>query len=447
MEPIVQKHCQVCHVTGGIGPFPLFTYEDARAEAPLMALETGTGVMPPWGAVETPDCTPRFGWKGDARLSADEIATIKAWNDQGAVEGNPSDAPPPVTPAPMGLSGVQLEIAPPAAYTLTDTSTDQFRCYVLDPKLTAMSYVNGTYIVPGNPSIVHHALVFADPSKQSPALVTDQTTNSYDCFGGPGFTNTALVSAWAPGGQPIEYPSDVGQGLAAGTLLVMQVHYHPHSSTANLGPDQTKVQIRWTSGMPAHPAVPVLAGNFDFPVGSPKAPLAGTGLLPGPDDPPSGPAFDIPAGVKGHTETMQFTIPSSQGSAAADAGADASASAPKPLKILAIAGHQHYVGTAVDITINRQNPSAANPASECLLSIPAWNFDWQRLYSYDTSIDQLPTALPGDVVQIKCTYDNTLDNPKLSASLLDRRLSAPVDVKLGETTLDEMCLGAFVFIQ
>jgi hypothetical protein len=87
------------------------------------------------------------------------------------------------------------------------------------------------------------------------------------------------------------------------------------------------------------------------------------------------------------------------------------------------------------------------PANECLLAIPRWDFDWQRFYFYDAPIGDLPIAGPGDVVQIKCTYDNTMDNAKLAASLSDRGLTQPQDVKLGETTLDEMCLGAFVFIQ
>jgi hypothetical protein len=112
--------------------------------------------------------------------------------------------------------------------------------------------------------------------------------------------------------------------------------------------------------------------------------------------------------------------------------------------LAAIAGHEHYVGTAVQITIDRAAPQPDQPASECLLSIPRWDFDWQREYSYDVPLDQAPTAAPGDVVKIKCTYNNTLMNPKVVQSLLDQGLSAPQTVRLGETTLDEMCLGAFL---
>jgi hypothetical protein len=422
VEPILQNSCQRCHITGGIAPFPLVTYQDAKDNAPEIVIQTSQGSMPPWGAVATSSCTPRLGWQNDVQLSSSAIATLSAWYAAGTLEGDPADAPPPVAPAPTTLLNPSLVLKPPAPFSITSGTSDQFRCFVLDPKLTATEYVNGTFFVPGNATIVHHALVFTDPAGASKALVTDQATQSYDCFGGPNVTNTALLAAWAPGGVPVDYPPNSGAPLDPGTLLVMQVHYHPHSATAVLGPDQTTFQMRFSPSLPTHVAATYLIGNFDTAVSG------GTGLLPGPDDPPSGPAFVIPPNVSGHTETMQFTVPALL----------------PPMHIAAIAGHEHYVGTSVDITIHRANPQADQPADECLLSIPQWDFNWQRIYSYDGTLDQVPVASAGDVVQIKCTYDNTLNNPFVVQSLLDQGLSSPTTVKLGETTLDEMCLGAFL---
>jgi hypothetical protein len=430
VERILQQSCQPCHVTGGIAPFSLANYGEARPYAALIAAQTSAGRMPPWGAVESAGCAPRFKWKNDVRLTTDAIATLQGWSDQGALEGNPQDAPPPITPVPITLGGAQLELAPSAPYAIVDPAADQFRCFVLDPMLAATSYIDGTFIVPGNPSIVHHALVFADPARASEALVTDASTRSYDCFGGPGFSNTSLVTAWAPGGVPIEYPADVGAQIDPGTLLVMQVHYHPHSATASLAPDQTKLELRFATSKPGHLASTLLLGNFNSAVAT-TGNLAGIGLLPGPDDPASGPVFDIPPNVKGHTETMQVTVPAGSPS----------------FRIVGVAGHEHYVGSSVDITLTRRNPAErAAPASDCLLSIPKWDFDWQRFYAYDTPLDALPTAAPGDVLRITCTYDNTMGNTRLASSLRERALSVPQDVKLGETTLDEMCLGAFLLI-
>jgi hypothetical protein len=420
--PIFQKSCQRCHIAGGIAPFPLVTYDDARTYASEIVVETSQGLMPPWGAVATPSCTPRFGWQDNTQLPSADIATLGAWDKDGTLEGNPADAPPPVQPIANTLDNPSLVLKPPAPFSITSGTSDQFRCFVLDPKLAATEYVNGTFFVPGNPTIVHHALVFTDPDGASKALVTDQATQSYDCFGGPNVSNTALLAAWAPGGVPVDYPPDSGATLAPGTLLVMQVHYHPHSATAVLGPDQTSFQMRFATATPTHIAATYLIGNFNTAV------VSGTGLLPGPDDPASGPAFIIPPNVTAHTETMQFTVPAIF----------------PTMHIAAVAGHQHYVGTSVDITIQRANPQPNQPANECLLSIPNWDFNWQRIYAYDATLDQVPSASPGDIVQIKCTYNNTLANPFVEQSLLDQGLSAPRTVTLGETTLDEMCLGAFL---
>ena len=52
----------------------------------------------------------------------------------------------------------------------------------------------------------------------------------------------------------------------------------------------------------------------------------------------------------------------------------------------------------------------------------------------------------GDKLKLKCTYDNSMDNPYVVRALHEQKLTAPIDVHLGETTLDEMCLGAFTFL-
>ena len=44
---------------------------------------------------------------------------------------------------------------------------------------------------------------------------------------------------------------------------------------------------------------------------------------------------------------------------------------------------------------------------------------------------------------LKCTYDDTLDNPILRDGLEPQGLSEPVDVFPGEGAMDEVCLGLF----
>ena len=96
----------------------------------------------------------------------------------------------------------------------------------------------------------------------------------------------------------------------------------------------------------------------------------------------------------------------------------------------------HYVGVDEKISLAK-----ADGSSECLMQIPHWDFDWQRRYDYDAAIENLPRLGPGDHLGIRCTYDNTLENPRVAESLMAQGLSAPHAVALGETTLDEMCLA------
>ncbi|HEX7452635.1 MAG TPA: hypothetical protein VF294_10135 [Polyangiaceae bacterium] len=412
LEPILQKSCQSCHVAGGIAPFPLLTYKDAFPVAEDMAGETAAKIMPPWHAENTDECTVPLGWKNDIRLSDAEIALFKAWVDAGRPEGDPADAPPPRAPTP-GLPGVQQELKPPAAFSVAP-GADQFRCFVMDPKLLKDSYVNGMFVIPGNSAVVHHVLVFSDPTAASAAKADE--SGSYDCFGSVGVPNSELLMAWTPGGVPLEYPSNVAAVVGKGSLIVMQVHYHPHSAT-DMTTDQTRVQLRFIDTAPEWQAITKLIGNF------PGQAASGDGLLPGPDDPASGPKFIIPANAKAHTETMQYTY---RGLKAGGV----------PPKLYGVGGHMHYVGVDEKITVQRADNTEA-----CLMQIPHWDFDWQRRYDYDASIENLPELATGDKLIIRCTYNNTMDNLAVAASLNQQGLTAPHDVVLGETTLDEMCLA------
>ena len=101
----------------------------------------------------------------------------------------------------------------------------------------------------------------------------------------------------------------------------------------------------------------------------------------------------------------------------------------------------HYIGVDVKATIER----AGSSGPECLLQVPDWDFDWQGRYFYDVPIEQAPTIGPGDRITVRCTYDNTLANPFVRRALLENGLEDPMDVYLGDGTLDEMCwLGMYV---
>ena len=424
IEPVLQKRCQSCHSPGHIAPFSLVSYDEARGAAGLMVQQTRSHAMPPWGAVSTPDCQPRFGWKDDMRLQEAEIALFEKWVADGVPEGDPKDAPAPFMPPPAGLPDMQIEMAPVTSFISSGTN-DQFQCFVMDPGFTRPAYLNGWHFVAGNTKVVHHALMFvtADPTSAAMVRAKGGATGSYPCFGGPGpGIAVRLVGAWAPGVVPAELPPDVATTVQPGSVMVMQIHYHP----AGLGnqPDATRFQMRFLAAPPAWQLVTTLIGNF-----ATHNATTGDGLQP---DENGKVQFLIPANSTKVLDQV-FTLPPTIGGT------------PLPeLRLLQVGAHMHYVGRDMRISVVR-GPTITNgdPPSECLLETPSWDFNWQRGYAYDTALDNLPRLHAGDKLMMRCVYDNTLRNPFVAEALKQQGLDQPRDVHLGESTLDEMCLGVF----
>lgn len=429
IAPLVAKKCVGCHQTGGIAPMSLESYASAQPYARQMLAEVVAGAMPPWSARATDECTPPYPLKDDPTLTDDEVSQLKAWVDNGAVEGAASNTPLPA-PAQRALDSVDLELPIPTTINV-DGGSDQLLCFTLDPQLDQDAWVNGVQVNPGNPEIVHHVLVFTDPQGQGVTLAGDK--GYYPCFGGPQLDpppagsdqpSFALLGAWAPGGVPTVTPTDVAMQLPAGSHLVMQVHYHPHDGVHSGTDSSTSVDLRFAPTAPRLVGQLSLLGNISQQDWD-KAGGVGYGLRPGPDDPPGGQAvFSIPPNVSGHTETERILIPEAKGV--------------KDYLVWGIATHMHYVGT--DMKIDLLHPDGS---SDCMLQTPKWDFNWQRVYYYDTPLAAAPVANFGDVIEMRCTYDNTMDNPQVVTALDQQGLTAPKTVTLGETSLDEMCLGAF----
>jgi hypothetical protein len=97
----------------------------------------------------------------------------------------------------------------------------------------------------------------------------------------------------------------------------------------------------------------------------------------------------------------------------------------------------HYVGVDMKIWVERDGEEL------CWLQTPRWDFNWQRLYDVDAPLGSLPVVKGGDVIKLRCTYNNTLDNPFLAKALSEQGLSEPITVGVGESSLDEMCAMLF----
>lgn len=491
VSPILQARCTGCHAEGGVAPFALDTYATARPLANLIIDTIEAGTMPPWGAQETDACTPRLGFKDDIRLTDAEKATIRGWVDAGAPEGDPANALPRApTPSPVDLPDLTREVAPSAAFTAAG-ERDQFRCFVLDPGNAEETYINGVHFIPGDPAVVHHILLYLDRTGQSEGMKDGAPDGGYDCFGGPGFDAPELIAPWAPGSVPTELPDGVGVPVPAGARLVMQIHYHPIAGETH--EDTTTVQLRETNVSPEYFGLSILIGNFNDQDDN------GDGLQA---DTNGEVEFMIPAGAKDHVEKMKFTIPPDYegrpspgafiyavGSHMHYVGTDMKIEFKRAPKTAACTAEQiapldtclaaecaamegadlvdcavekcgahlaPLAGPCLDCLGARPNDRSSctavrsfdqygaipeQPAEECLVQTPAYNFEWQRWYVYDEpEINKLPFLAPGDTIEATCVYDNSMDNPFVRRALQERGLTEPADVVLGDETLDEMCL-------
>ncbi len=424
IETILQDRCQRCHSTGGIAPFALETYEDIAGIAPLAKQKVVSREMPPWGAFDDDACKVQHRFKDDLRMTDEELAKFVGWVDNGMPRGDDSMRPGKKTFPAAGLANKTDTFKMAAPYHVEGSGKDDIRCFPIDPHLTADQWVGGVNVLPGNTQVVHHAIVFVDPKRES--IAKAGAAGSYPCFGGPGTSNPSLLVAWAPGAQPVSFAEDTGMKIAKDAMLVMQVHYHPAGGG---GDDQTGVEIRRIEGKPTWAASILLAGNAESADGFIK-------LLPGPADPATGPAFMIPANAAKHTESMELTLP------------DTIQNFPLPMSSLLGAGsHMHWAGVDLKIEIERRNPGPGQPAKECLLGTPKYDFNWQRGYEFDETLENLPTIGPGDKLRFTCTYNNTMSNKNIVRALAESRQASPSDIRLGEETMDEMCLGVLITVR
>ncbi len=231
IAPIFYAKCTACHHTGGIAPFSLTDYTTAYTNRMAIKYDVQNGIMPPW----PPDTTyTRF--HGERILTADEKQKIIDWVNQGAPSGNLALQPPPPTYTNTyqlpGTPDLVVKIPP---LTSSATTSDEYVCISVPSGLTQNRMIRAYEIVPGNPSIVHHAIVTADTSNSFPPGIYN------NCFS----TATDVgIGGYAPGQGPTIFPqvepAKFGILLPANSNIVFQMHY-PKGSAGQV--DSTQIRF------------------------------------------------------------------------------------------------------------------------------------------------------------------------------------------------------------
>src|SRR5258705_1903486 len=154
----------------------------------------------------------------------------------GHVPGSP---PPPTAPLRDGERFVQVGLA--AAYKPAPPpgGTDEYRCFLIDPKLNEASFITGSQFLPENNEIVHHAILYKiAASEVDHAKSVDAATDGdgWRCFGGTGLSSSfsfggaaageTYIGGWAPGGKESLIAGIAGYRVEPGSQIVLQVHYN-----------------------------------------------------------------------------------------------------------------------------------------------------------------------------------------------------------------------------
>lgn len=344
--------------------------------------------------------------------------------------------PPRAEPAalrPLRPGERRMTLTMPEAYTPsapTGVGTDDYRCFLLDPHLTRPTWLTGTNVLPGNPDVVHHVILFqVPPDAVAEAERLDDRTpgEGWTCFGGSGLRadfagldDANWLGAWAPGGRESVSRRGYGVRLAPGSRVVMQVHYN---LLAGAEPDRSGTQIRIASGRRgASTLTPLHTYLMPAPVELPCRPGHGGGPL---CDRGAAMADVVQRfGPVGDTNTWLHllcgtdVVPSETSSCTRTLN--------RPMTVLGVAGHMHLLGRSITITTNRGTSRA-----RAVLRIPVWDFDDQGARPI------APVHLAaGDTVTVTCRHVQWLRDRLPAFEGQQERY-----VVWGEGTTDEMCLG------
>lgn len=207
---IFNKHCYDCHRRGDIGPFDISVYEEVRGWADMICEVIDNGRMPPWHA------NKEHGKFMNARsMSLEEIEKVKRWVSEGSPLGSASEG----VPWKEVDSGWRLPKEPDLIVSMRDRpyripaeGTVDYQYFVVDPKLTEDKWVDAAQVIPGNLSVVHHAIVFIRPPDGTP------------------FSGTSWLTAYVPGQRVSGFPSGHARFVPAGSKFVFQMHYTPNGT-------------------------------------------------------------------------------------------------------------------------------------------------------------------------------------------------------------------------
>jgi hypothetical protein len=383
--PILQKNCQECHRPGAIAPMSFMTFQETRpyARAIVKAVESRT--MPPWFA------DPTIGHFENARvLTNREIATIAAWAEKGAAEGDAKDKPAPIVfNEGWTIGKPDIVVTMPKDIELPATGTIDQQNVLVYAHFDKDVWVKAAEVRPGNPKAVHHMKAWIRPPnsnwmKDAPEGVLYSPPRGAVGVDGPpqmaplsetGYRPVQdILAKYNPGVAGQEFATgNAAKFIAAGSDIIFEVHY---TATGKPETDRSSVGIVLADEPPKQrhlTTTAISARDFEIPAGAPSQE------------------------VRGETVVNE------------------------PAKLVWVQPHMHYRAKDYELTV-------VYPSGEekTILRVPNYRFDWQVGYELAEPLD-LP---PGTKVKTVAHYDNSRAN-KFNPD-------PTKDVRYGPQSWDEM---------
>ena len=346
VAPILFKSCVECHRPTGMAPMSLLTFDDARPWARAVKQKVVAREMPPWGADPT---VGRF--SNDVSLKPAEIATISAWVDGGAPQGNPADLPEAPTFAEgwsIGKPDYIFTMQKP--FTVPADGTVPYLYMTIPTNLKEDIWIRGVELKPTDRRVVHHIISDlvegnGQPPDPEPKLRKDPSRK--ELGGGLG----GLV----PGRLYGLYEEGVARKIPAGTDIVLQMHY---TTIGQVVTDQTQIGVVLAKEPPSALRAEVGGGaipNISFVI------------------PPGDPNFEVSGKKTFDRDTYLSTL----------------------------YPHMHVRGKSAAYSI-----IYPDGREEVVLSVPKYDFNWQLSYKLAE-----PKFIPkGSTLKVTMHYDNSRGN-------------------------------------
>jgi hypothetical protein len=314
IAPLLREKCQTCHRPGDIGSWAITNHASVADRTFSIRANLMEGLMPPWHA------DPSHGaFENDMNLNPAERETLVGWLDAGAPRGAGADplAEPAGQPGTWPLGTPDLVLRLPRQNIPARGEVPYSYLFVTN-SLPTNRWIRAAAVRPGNPSVVHHALVF----QVVPGTLSQMLAQVNAIQGGL----AGYFAAFVPGMKQSFYPPGTGKLLAGRGILVFQMHYTPNGTATT---DASEIGLYLSDRAPASELKTSAAYNT---------------------------AIDIQPGQKGYRIQGERTFATA-------------------VDVRELSPHMHYRGNSM-----RFEAVLPDGSVRTLLNVPKYDFAWQALY-------------------------------------------------------------------